>query len=175
MMTRTTTLLLLALVAAASPAGSQAKVNPAPQPGEESMGTQDLPPRVCPSDHTDGPLHGGDRYYYGIPAREIIAAWLSPPHDSYGRVQSGTQSVSAATLRILADATDYDACLRLTTILTGGERSAPPAGTWVYFTAGGFYFVSQWKPAQTLSNYTTSYGHVMVFDGAFTLRGAYAF
>jgi hypothetical protein len=35
--------------------------------------------------------------------------------------------------------------------------------------------VSQWKAAQTLDNYTTSYGHVMVFDSAFNLRGAYAF
>lgn len=76
---------------------------------------------------------------------------------------------------MLTDAGDYDACLRLTTILTGGERSAPAPQTLVYFAAGGFYFVSQWKRAQTLDNYTTSYGHVMVFDSAFNLRGTYAF
>jgi hypothetical protein len=90
-------------------------------------------------------------------------------------VQSGTQNISVSSLRILADGTDRDACLRLTTFLTSGARSAPAPSPYVYFTAGGFYFVSQWKPAQTLDNYTTGYAHVMVFDSAFTLRGVYAF
>jgi hypothetical protein len=171
-----TILLLLALTSAAAPLSGQRKnAPPPPPPDEETVGTQDLPPKVCPSDHTDGPLYGGSRSYYGIPARKIVEAWLSPPHDSFGRVQSGTQNVDVTTLRVLTDGTDYDTCLRLTTILTGGTRSAPAPRTWVYFAAGGFYFISQWKPAQTLDNYTTSYGHVMVFDGAFNLRGAYAF
>jgi hypothetical protein len=175
-MQRTLCLMLIALVCAAAPLGGQRRDDsPPPPPGEGTIGTQDLPPRVCPSDHTDGPLYGGSQAYYGIPAFKIVEAWLSPPHDSYGRLQSGTQNVSASSLRVLTDASDYATCLRLTTILTGGERSAPAPHTLVYFTAGGFYFVSQWKPAQTLDNYTTSYGHVIVFDSAFNLLGAYAF
>ena len=165
---------MLALVAisyAAAPLAAQRRDNPPPPDGE----TQGLPPKVCPADHTDGPLYGGDVVYYGVPARKVVEAWLSPPHDSYGRVQSGTQGVAVSSLRVLTDATDYNTCLRLTTILTGGQRSAPPPRTWVYFTAGGFYFVSQWKTAQTLDNYTTSYGHVMVFDSVLNLRGTYAF
>ena len=104
-----------------------------------------------------------------------METWLAGSGNSYARVQSGTQNVTASTLRVLTDATDYNTCLRLTTILTGGERSAPPFRSWVYFTAGGFYFVSQWKPAQTLDDYTTSYAHVIVFDSSFALRGTYAF
>jgi hypothetical protein len=137
--------------------------------------TPGLPPKVCPSDFTDGPLYDGGIARYGIPARKIVEGWLAPPHDSFGRTESGTQNVRVSTLRVLADQTDASACLRLTTILTHGQRSAPAFRTWVYFTAGGFYFVSQWKPAQLLSNYTTSYGHVIVFDSAFNLRGVYAF
>lgn len=176
-MKRSLILALLAIGFAAAPVTAQrpgSRPPPPPSDGGE-VGTQDLPPKVCPSDRTDGPLYGGDVSYYGIPAWNIVHAWLSPPNDSYGRVQSGTQNVDASSLRILTDASDYNTCLRLTTILTGGERSAPPPRTWVYFTAGGFYFVSQWKPAQSLDNYTTSYGHVMVFDSSFNLRGTYAF
>ena len=168
-------LLLLALTGAAGPLAGQ-RTPPVPPPtDQEQVGTQDLPPKVCPPDHTEGPLYGGTRSYYGIPAMKIVQAWLAPPHDSFGRVQSGTQNVSPSSLRILTDASDYTACLRLTTFITGGTRSAPPPTPYVYFTADGFYFVSQWKPAQTLDNYTTSYAHVMVFDSAFNLRGAYAF
>ena len=174
-MMRTVLLLLLVLTAVTPLSGQRRNDPPPPASGGETIGTQDLPPNVCPSDYTDGPLYGGSTAYYGIPARKIVEAWLSPPHDSFGRVQSGTQNVTPATLRVLTDATDYNTCLRLTTILTGGAQSAPAPHTWVYFTAGGFYFVSQWKRAQTLDNYTTSYGHVMVFDSAFNLRGAYAF
>lgn len=174
-MKKTAILLLLVLAGAAGPLRAQGKPPPPPPADEEQVGTQDLPPKVCPSDRTDGPLYGGTRPYYGIPALKIVQAWLAPPHDSFGRVQSGTQNVSLSSLRILTDAGDYDACLRLTTFITGGARSAPPPSPYVYFTADGFYFVSQWKPAQTLDNYTTSYAHVLVFDSAFNLRGAYAF
>jgi hypothetical protein len=175
-MLRIAILLLLAITGAAAPLTGQRSDPPPPPPDEETQGTQDLPPRVCPSDFTDGPLYGGNGLdYYGIPARKIVEGWLSPPHDSFGRIQSGTQNVEVSSLRVLVDGTDYDTCLRLTTILTGGAQSAPAPRTWVYLTAGGFYFVSQWKRAQTLDDYTTSYAHVMVFDNAFTLRGAYAF
>lgn len=126
---------------------------------------------VCPSDFRDGPLYADGRSYYGIPALSIVEGFLAPPQDA----GDPWKDVGPASLRVLADSTDYDACLRLTTIITGGERSAPAPRTWVYFTAGGFYFVSQWKPAQALSSYTTSYGHVMVYDRAFTLLGAFAF
>ena len=135
----------------------------------------DLPPRVCPSDHTDGPLVADGRSYYGIPAVRIVQGFLAPPHDSFGRRRSGTQNVRPAALRILADATDYNACLGLTTALTNGSRSAPAPLPWVYFTADGFYFVAEWKPAQALSNYTTSYGRLLVYDQSFKLLGAYAF
>lgn len=174
-MMRTVILLLLAITGAAAPLSGQRNDPPPPPADEETIGTQDLAPTVCPKDFTDGPLYGGTQAYYGIPAQKIVQAWLSPPHDSFGRVQSGTQNVAVSGLRVLTDLTDYNTCLRLTTILTGGAQSAPAPRTWVYFTAGGFYFVSQWKRAQTLDNYTTSYGHVMVFDSAFNLRGAYAF
>jgi hypothetical protein len=170
-----TMLVLLGLLVPALLGGQQHEAPPPPPPVEENAGIQILPPAVCPPDHTDGPLYGDGIAYHGIPAFRIVEAWLSPPHDSFGRIQSGTQNVNAAMLRVLADATDRNACLRLTTILTGGRQSAPAPRTWVYFTAGGFYFVSQWKPAQTLDDYTTSYGHVMVFDASFNLRGAYAF
>jgi hypothetical protein len=134
-----TILLLLALTSAAAPLSGQRKHTPPPPPPEETVGTQDLPPKVCPSDKTDGPLYAGTRAFYGIPARKIVEAWLSPPHDSFGRVQSGTQNVNVTTLRVLMDGTDYNTCLRLTTILSGGTRSAPAPHTWVYFAAGGFY------------------------------------
>lgn len=171
---RTVVLLLLALTCAAAPAGAQRKnppTAPSTPPGGE-VGAQTLPPKVCPSDNTDA-LQSGERTYYGISAHRIVQSWLS--HDSYGRVQSGTQNVSVSSQRILMDGTDRDACLRLTTIMTNGARSAPAPSTYVYFTAGGFYFVSQWTRAQTLDNYTTGYVRVMVFDTAFNLRGVYAF
>lgn len=173
---RTVILLLLALAGVAAPLNAQRSDPPPPPADEETQTTQDLPPSVCPKDFRDGPLYGGNGMdYYGITAQAIVHGWLSPPNDSFGRIQSGTQNVGVSGLRILTDATDYNPCLRLTTILTGGAQSAPAPRTFVYFTAGGFYFVSQWKRAQTLDNYTTSYAHVMVFDGAFNLRGAYAF
>jgi hypothetical protein len=173
-MSRATWLALLAIACTTAPLSAQRTDPPPPDDGGQIV-PQDLPPAVCPADHTDGPLYAGGEAYYGIPARTIVEAWLTAPGDSYARVQSGTQGVAASSLRVLTDATDYDTCLRLTTILTGGERSAPPFRTWVYFAAGGFYFVSQWKPAQTLENYTTSYAHVIVFDSSFALRGTYAF
>lgn len=169
-------LTLLVLAAAAEPLDAQRKNNPpAPPPDTTGAGTQDLPPKVCPADHRDGPLYADGTTYYGIAAQKIVEGFLALPHDHFDRVQTGTQNVAASSLRVLTDAMDYDTCLRLTTIITGGERSAPPPRTWVYFTAGGFYFVSRWKPAQPLSNYTTSDGHVMVYDGALNLLGAYAF
>jgi hypothetical protein len=161
---------LLAVAAVAHPASRQRKHDPPPPPDEEQVGTQTLPPQVCPSDFRDGPLYADGRTCYGIPALGIVEGFLAPPQDA----GDPWKDVGPASLRVLADSTDYDACLRLTTIITGGERSAPAPRTWVYFTAGGFYFVSQWKPAQALSNYTTSYGHVMVYDSAFTLLGAFA-
>lgn len=171
-------LLLLALLATACASGplegQQSGTPPLPT-NQGQVGAQDLPPNVCPSDWTDGPLEAEGRTYYGIPARRIVEGFLAPPHDSFGRQQSGTQNVSGSSLRLLMDGTDYNACLRLTLAITNNEWSAPPPRSWVYFTAGGFYFVSQWKPAQALSDYTTGYGHVMVFDHAFNLLGAYAF
>lgn len=162
---------LLALAGFAHPLSGQRKDEPPPPPDEEQVGTQGLPPSVCPADHTDGPLYGDGTSYYGIPARRIVEGFLAPPQDA----TDPWKDVGVSSLRVLADGTDSSACLRLTSIITGGERSAPPPRTWVYFAAGGFYFVSQWKPAQTLSNYTTSYGHVMVYDSAFNLLGAFAF
>ena len=168
-------LLLLLVLGAAYPLSAQTDPTPPPPPEEDTQGTNTLSPKVCPSDYTDGPLYADGTTYYGIPARHIVEGFLAPPHDSFGRVESGTQNVSALSLRVLADGTDYNACQRLTTFLTNGTRSAPPSRGWVYFTAGGFYFVSQWKPAQALSNYTTGYAHVMVFNSDFAYLGAYAF
>lgn len=161
---------LLVLVVA-QPLTAQARETPSPTAPEETLGTQDLPAQVCPSDRRDGPLYADGTSYYGIPAVEIVKGFLAPPHEA----DDPWRFTSASAVRVLADGTDHDACLRLTTFITGGARSAPAPRPWVYFTAGGFYFVSQWKPAQALSNYTTGYGHVMVFDSAFSLLGAYAF
>lgn len=172
---RTAVLLLLALILADAPASAQRKnpqpTQPAPPAGGE-VGTHTLPPKVCPLDHTDA-LQSGARTIYGIPALRIVHSWLS--NDSNGRVRSGAENVSVSSLRILADGTDRDACLSLTMFMTNRTRSAPPPPTYVYFTAGGFYFVSQWTRAQTLDNYSTGYVRIMVFDTAFKLRGVYAF
>lgn len=149
---------------------AQGQAGPPPPVPDETVGTQDLPPRVCPADRTDGPLYADGSSYYGIPALQIVEGFLAPPQNA----TEAWKNVSASQLRILADDTDYSTCLRLTTIITGGSRSAPAPDTWVYFTADGFYFIAQWKPAQALSSYTTSYGHVMVYDGAFNLLGAFA-
>lgn len=146
-----------------------------PPPDTVETGIADLSPTVCPADRIDGPLNADGTTYYGIPARSAAEAFLAPPHDSYERQRSGTQNVAASSLRILADSTDYDACLRLTTLISNGMRSAPPSREWVYFTAGGFYFVARWYPAMALSNWTTGYTQMMVFDAAFNFRGAYAF
>jgi hypothetical protein len=170
-MNRLTILAALLVFAVAQPLTAQHEDTPYPRAPEEIVGTQDLPPKVCPSDYTDGPLYADGTSYHGIPARQIVEGFLAPPHEA----DDPWRLVSASAVRLLTDGTDYDACLRLTTFITGGARSAPAPRPWVYFTAGGFYFVSQWKPAQALSNYTTGYGHVMVFDSAFTLLGAYAF
>ena len=175
LMKRTLSIVATASVLFCFPAHAQRNTLPDAPPADTDVANQDRPSAVCPVDRRDGPLHEGVGTYYGITARQIVDAFLAPPHDSFGRTQSGTQNVSVSSLRLLADSTDYDACLRLTSSLTGGERSAPPLRTWVYFTAGGFYFVSQWKPAQGLNNRSTFYVHVMVFDAAFNLLGTYAF
>lgn len=134
-----------------------------------------LPESACPSDRIDGPLYADGTAYYGIPARKNVEAFLAPPHDTYGRVDSGTQNVDPSSLRILTDRTDAEACRRLTFYLSNGTRYAPPGGVSVYFTAGGFYFVSQWGAAMALSNWTTGYARVMVFDSNFNMVGFYAF
>lgn len=169
-MRRTALFAMLLAVTLAHPLSAQKK-NPRPPVAEEPAGTQDLPPRACPSDFTDGPYYENGLPYYGIPARRIVESFLEPPHDA----SDPWANVDGASLRVLTDWTDYAACQRLTNLLTDGARSMPPLRTWVYFTAGGFYFISQYKPAQPLSSYTTSYGHVMVFDSAFNWVGAYAF
>jgi hypothetical protein len=166
-MKRTTIFAMLLAVALAHPLSAQRKNNPPPPPPE--VGTEDLPASACPSDFTDGPYYENGHPYTGIPARTIVESFLAVPQDG-----DPWGNVDATSLRVLTDWTDYTACQRLTTILTDGTRSMPPLRTWVYFTAGGFYFVSQYKPAQPLSNYTTSYGHVIVFDSAFNLLGAFA-
>ena len=170
-MTKSITLLAALLVLTVQPLKAQRTGTRPPPPVEETVGTESLPPRVCPSDRRDGPLYADGRTYYGIPARRIVEGFLAPPHEP----SDPWKYVTVSSVRLLTDETDYDACLRLTSIITGGARSAPAPQTWAYFTAGGFYFVSQWKPAQALSNYTTSYGHVIVYDSAFNVLGAFAF
>jgi hypothetical protein len=170
-MKRTTISAMLLAMALAHPLSAQRRNNPPPPPDEEQAGTQDLPPRACPADFTDGPYYENGLPYHGISARKVVESFLTPPQDA----SDPWASVDVASLRVLTDWTDYTACQRLTTILTNGTRSMPPLRTWVYFTAGGFYFISQYKLAQPLSNYTTSYGHVMVFDRAFNWVGAYSF
>ena len=172
---RTVYFAAVASVVFCHPLPAQRNAHEAPSPADTTIVIQNLPPAVCPVDRRDGPLHEGVGTYYGITARQIVDAFLAPPHDSFGRVQSGTQNVSAATLRILTDVSDYSACVRLNSILTGGQYSTSPPVPFVYFTAGGFYFVSQWKPAQGLKNRSTFYVHVMVFDAGFNLLGTYAF
>jgi hypothetical protein len=131
-----------------------------------------LPTNACPSDRTDGPLYADGTAWYGIPARRIVENFLAPPHDSHGRLDSGTQNVDAATLRILTDRTDAEACRRLSYYLSN-QTSHAHDGRSIYFTAGGFYFVSQWHPAMALSNLTTGYAYVMVFDSSFNMLGVY--
>lgn len=133
-----------------------------------------MPDDPCPADRRDGPLHADGTTYHGIPARTYVESFLAPPNDSHGRSDSGTQMVDAATLRILTNVTDAAACRRLSQYLSNGTSHVPD-GRSVYFTAGGFYFVSQWRPAMALSSYRTGYARVMVFDSAFTMRGVYAF
>jgi hypothetical protein len=132
------------------------------------------PTPACPQDRTDGPLYADGTTYYGIPARRYVEAFLSPPNNTHGRVDSGTQAVDASTLRILTDITDVTACRRISHYLSNGTSYAND-GRSVYFTAGGFYFVAQWRRAMALSNYTTGYARVMVFDSTFTMKGVYAF
>lgn len=146
-----------------------------PPPPPDGDGLSSLPPKVCPSDYTDGPLYADGRTYYGIPARRYVEGFLAPPTNTPERIKTGTQNVTPPSLRVLTDQADHDACLRLTTFLTNGTRSAPPSREWVYFTAGEFYFVASWRPAQALSNHTSRYAQVMVFNGTFAFLGAYAF
>lgn len=169
MISRVTSFAVLAVILAVQPLYGNSRDTP-PVPGEEMAGTQALPSTVCPVDRRDGPLYADGRSYYGIPAQRIVEGFLASPREG-----DAWRNVSVSSVRVLTDDADYDACLRLTAIITGGIRNSPPPPTWVYFTAGGFYFVSQWKPAQALSSYTTSYGHVMVYDSAFNLLGAFAF
>jgi hypothetical protein len=163
---------LLLTVLCAVPLAGQTNPPPAPENAEV---LSDLPPKVCPSDYVDGPLYADGRAYYGIPARRFVEGFLAPPTNSPERLKTGTQDVRSSSLRVLSDATDANACLRLTLFISNGTRSAPPSREWVYFTAGGFYFVASWRPAQALSNRTSAYAQVMVFDGAFSFLGAYAF
>jgi hypothetical protein len=172
-MTRTIFLALL-LVLSATPSAGQTNQPPVPAVSEDA-GIATLPPKVCPSDFTDGPLYADGQTFYGIPARRYVEGFLAPPTSSHARVSTGTQNVSASSLRILKDGTDYDACLRLTAFISNGARSAPPSPGWVYFTAGGFYFVASWRPAQSLSDRTSRYAQVMVFDSTFKFLGAFAF
>jgi hypothetical protein len=130
---------------------------------------------ACPADRIDGPLYADGTTYYGSPARDVVEAFLAPPHDAPERIDSGTQNVDPATLRILTDRTDAGACRRLTRFLSNGTREVPPSGVSVYFTAGGFYFVAEWRRAMALSNMTTGYDRVMVFDSNFNPVGFYAF
>jgi hypothetical protein len=167
---------LLAVLSLMSAAPIAAQRNgSSPKNGVGNGSATDLPPAVCPPDHRDGPLQADGRSYYGITARRIVEGFLAPPNDLPDRIETGTQHLDSSSLRILADSTDYDACIGLTMAMTNGARSAPAPQPWVYFTAGGFYFVGEWKPAQALSNYSTSYGHVQVYDRTYELLGAYAF
>lgn len=165
-MKRTTISAMLLAVALANPLNAQRKppAPPAPQAGTETTLLSS-----CPADFTDGPHYENGHPYYGIPARKPVETFLASP-----QVADPWANVDASSLRVLTDGLDYTVCQRLTTILTNGTRNAPPPEPWVYFTASGFYFVSSWAHAQPLSNYTTGYGHVMVFDSAFNLLGAYA-
>lgn len=131
------------------------------------------PATACPSDRIDGPLYADGTAWYGIPARRIVENFLAPPYDSYGRVDSGTQNVDAATLRILTDSTDADACRQLSYYLSN-QTSYAPSGRSIYFEAGGFYFVSHWRAAMSLSNMTTGYACVLVFDSKFNMLGIYS-
>ena len=132
------------------------------------------PVAACPKDRIDGPLYADGTTYYGVSARKNVEAFLAPPTNSHGRVDSGTQAVDASTLRILTDITDAAACRSISYYLSNGTSYAND-GHSIYFTAGGFYFVSQWHPAMALSNWTHTYTRVMVFDSTFTMRGVYAF
>jgi hypothetical protein len=166
----TTISAMLLAVALTKPLNAQQKDNPPPPPAdEEQVGTQNIMLSACPSDFRDGPYYENGHPYYGIPARRFVESFLAFPEDP-----DPWANVNVSSLRVLADGTDYTACQRLTMFLTNGVRNGPPPEPWVYFTAGGFYFVSAWTYAQPLSNYTTGYGHVMVFDSAFNLLGAYA-
>lgn len=132
-----------------------------------------LPENACPSDHVDGPLHADGIAWYGTPARNVVENFLRPPSDSYGRVDSGTQNVDPATLRILTDRTDAAACRRLSYYMSN-QTSYAHDGHSIYFTAGGFYFVAQWQPAMALSHYRMTPTPIMVFDSNFNLLGVYS-
>jgi hypothetical protein len=169
-MRRTTISAMLLAMALAHPLSAQRNGNPPPPPpNEEQAGTQNMLLSACASDFRDGPYYENGHPYYGITARSFVEGFLASPAEG-----DDWANVDASSLRVLADGTDYTACQRLTTFLTNGARNGPPPEPWVYFTAGGFYFVSTWKYAQPLSNYTTGYGEVMVFDSGFNLLGVYA-
>lgn len=126
----------------------------------------------CPRDSVDT-LHADGRTYRGITAQRYVEGFLSSSPQSGGRARTGTGNVSTASVRLLTDPSDSVACRSLTRFISNGARSDPPSPVWVYFTAGGFYFVSQWTPARSLANASTGYGTVMVFDSAFNFLGAY--
>lgn len=132
-----------------------------------------LPENACPSDRVDGPLYADGTAWYGTPARRVVENFLRPPSDSYGRLDSGTQNVDPATLRILTDRTDVAACRRISYSMSN-QTSYAHDGHSIYFTAGGFYFVAQWRPAMSLSNYQLRPAPVMVFDSNFNLLGVYS-
>jgi len=150
-------LTLLGLVAGVTPLGGQVTI----------------PQNACPNDKVDGPLYENGIAFYGRPARRTVEAFLAPPNDSYGRVHSGTQNVDPGSLRILVDRTDAAACQQLSRFLSNGTSDAHD-GHWIYFTAGGFYFVAQWRPAMVLSNWSTRSTGIIVFDHSFTLLGYYS-
>jgi hypothetical protein len=160
---------MLLAVALAQPLTAQHKGNaPPPPPDEEQVGTHSML-SACPADFRDGPYYENGRPYYGLAARSIVEGFLASaePGDPW-------ETVNVSSLRVLDNGTDYTVCQRLTSILTSGARNAPPPEPWVYFTAGGFIFVSSWIHAQPLSNYTITYGRVIVFDSAFNLLGSFA-
>jgi hypothetical protein len=129
---------------------------------------------VCPRDSTGGQVDdGGGAYRTGTQARRYVVSFLSGNPGSVARTSTGTSSVDTTSIRILTDFSDAAACRRLNSIMNNGastERTSPP---WVYFRAGGFYFVARWTPPQPMSNYTIKHESVVVFDSSFNLVGVW--
>jgi hypothetical protein len=129
---------------------------------------------VCPRDSTGGVVDdGGGVLRTGTPARSYVVSFLSSDPGSLARTETGTSAVDTTTLQILNDRTDAFACRALNSAITGGVQTEKPPYPWVYFRAGGFYFVARWTPAQPLSNYTLRHEAVMVFDASFNLLGVW--